>query len=229
MFTLPWSRKSRSESFADIARRQRLKRRLFWVLGVVLGLPVLLVFGLFLWFFITDPGRKISSDVLTTGRPDLIYSELHGIPFEQVDATRAPDPQKDNPFYVPKDSASIAETTLPKVAPDLKFAAKAWVSTQNSNNPGMFIGHDVDTYGNLYLIPGIWWYRLSVDDQTKLMDILGKHWRTYLTSAFGPFDSLAKNSTTPAQSLPGIIMFDTKGEVARNLGGYIRILRKPEI
>lgn len=114
-----------------------------------------------------------------------------------------------------------AETPPPP--PSLANAADQWVATVNRHNPEAILYHEVDSFGNLYVVFGAWWaYLEDGDAQVKALDGLGVAWRQYLRTSFGEWDASEGFE-------PGIIVVDTEGEVARNINGEIVIFRQANI
>lgn len=111
-------------------------------------------------------------------------------------------------------------TAVPSSPPSLTTGAATWVQSINDANPEAILYHETDPLANLYVVFGGWWGQLTPDEQVEALDALGVAWRHYLRANFGEWDSRDGFA-------PGIVVFDSDGEVARNLNGQITIHRLP--
>lgn len=204
------------DQLAQLLREEKRKKFRRWILAGALLSPIFIAGSLFAWNLLTFDHASLPQEVYRYGDLDQLRRLRQGRVLVPVDS--------EDPFALPIDSVTIASTELLEPPMDLVLAAKGWVDTQNRNTYGLFIEHRVDVYGNLYLYPGFWWYQLTPEQQTDAAEELGLHWRTYLSNVFEIQDLL--NAGGRHQFQPGVILFDSEGEVARSLDGYTRLLRE---
>lgn len=133
----------------------------------------------------------------------------------------------DDPFTLPFDSATIASLELPPPPAALREAADLWTKTINELNPGAILHYEVDSYGNLYVYPGYWFYQNStLAYYADVAEQFAYYWQAYLADNFGDF---AEDGATASdlEFRPGVVIVDCQGEVARSMDGYTRVLRLP--
>lgn len=227
-------RKKNQQSLHELVRSIRRRRLIRIAFGIAIGIPVGLALAAIITLWITGSHRNVPDWVLATGDIRLISAALRGDGPQQQwflsipggrSSMRTTSP--DDPFTLPFDSATIASLELPPPPAALREAADLWTKTINELNPGAILHYEVDSYGNLYVYPGYWFYQNStLAYYADVAEQFAYYWQAYLADNFGDF---AEDGATASdlEFRPGVVIVDCQGEVARSMDGYTRVLRLP--
>jgi hypothetical protein len=186
-------------SLADLFRQER-RRRVWRVAALALCVP-LAMYAYFFALSFTPRYKAIPAEVWELGPAAVRDAVKYG-----------------PSAFTPPPGWQMVEADPSRGAVSL---ADLWVAYVNAANPGAIFYHDIDAFGNLYVVFGQWWLDLDPDQQLTALNHFGRYWRSYLHANVGPWD-------VSSGFAPGVIVVDTKGRVAHNVNGEAAVFRQPE-
>lgn len=184
---------------------------MFGVVGVTLVIGYLAAFA----FTYTDRVGQIPNATWATHDPAAIYRDIHHLRDTVGDGAVVRES-----FTGGTPRAGLLSWTSGLDAdtiasPDaLTIIARRWVDAINDHAPNAILEFTMDSIATLYLVPGGWWGQLTREQHCLWVGQYGERWRAYLRAAVGPWDHREGFE-------PGVIVFDTLGEAARNMNGHV--------
>jgi len=192
-------------------RRPDWRRWVVMAICLILGVP-LGMFALNVYRTFTGAYDGIPQELLASGD----MGQIRG--FQE----RLREASESAPLLFDESADEIGEH-LPDAPDHVRRAGSTWVQAVNHYNPDAIMYHDVDSFGNLYLVLGGWWLELSDRDHMRALDSLGRYWRSYLYDLYGAWDTGRRGTFAP-----GVVLVDPEGNLfARNLNGTVEILQDP--